>query len=112
VVGLLKGVLEPVSVSYSNEILLEQIYGLSIVLFILSLCIIILFIAFIVNTLILVYSDRILSYFTNKYIRLYIQFNKKMIGLEICFLGGSILYFLYVLSRGLHFLSNHPVIFT
>lgn len=110
--GSVKGVLEPVTVSYSNELLLEQIHSISIILFLMSILIIILFIGFILNIIILFYSDRILSYFTNKYIKLYIQFNKKMMGLEIIFLGGSIIYFLYMLSYGLHFICTHPVILT
>jgi hypothetical protein len=108
-IGQLKGVLEPVYVDYSNDLLLNQIYGLSILLFVLSLLIIILFIAFILNVLVFAYSENLLIYFTNYYIRLYIKFNKKMIGIEIFFLSGSILYFLYVLSRGLHFICTHPV---
>lgn len=109
IMGRLKDILEPAYVNYSNDILLEQIYGLSILLFILSLLIIILFVGFILNILIFVYSDRILNYFTNKYIRAYIQLNKKLIGIEIFFLSGSILYFLYVLSHGLHFICTHPI---
>lgn len=109
IMGNLKGILEPAYVNYSNDILLEQIYGLSILLFLLSLLIIILFLGFILNILIFVYSDKILSYFTNKYIRAYIQLNKKLIGIEIFLLSSSILYFLYVLSHGLHFICTHPV---
>lgn len=108
-IGPLKDVLEPVYVGYSNDLLLNQIYGLSILLFILSLLIIILFIAFILNVLVFTYSDKLLTYFKNYYIRLYIKFNKKRIGIEIFFLSGNILYFLYVLSRGLHFICTHPI---
>jgi len=104
-----KGILEPVFVSYSNEILLQQIYGLSVLLFILSLLIVILFIGFILNITIYAYSDRILNYFTNRYIRAYIKLNRRLIGIEIFCLSVSILYFLYVLSRGLHFICTHPV---
>jgi hypothetical protein len=65
ILEILKGVLAPVYVSKSNELLLNKIYGLSIALFIFSLLIIILFIGFILNILVFVYSDRILKYFTN-----------------------------------------------
>jgi hypothetical protein len=108
----LKPILEPVQVDYSNVLLAEQIYGISILLFILSVLIIGLLLAFMFNVIILVYSDKLLNLFTNKYIRWYIAFNKKIIGIEICFLGGSILYFMYMLSYGIHFIATHPIIIT
>lgn len=110
IIDILKPVLSPVQVEYSNVLLADQIYGISIILFILSVLIIILLLAFMFNILILVYSDKLMNLFTNKYIRWYIAFNKKIIGIEICFLGGSILYFMYVLSYGIHFIATHPII--
>lgn len=110
VLGYLKPVLAPVSVDYSNQVLANQIYGVSILLFILSILIIILLIAFIFNIIILVYSDKIMSLFTNKYIRWYIALNKKVIGIEIIFLSGTLLYFMYTLSSGIHFIATHPII--
>jgi uncharacterized membrane protein len=68
VVSYLKPILEPVSVNYSPEILANQIYGISILLFIMSILIMILLLAFIINITILVYSDKLMSLFTNKYI--------------------------------------------
>ena len=65
----LKPFLEPVQVSYSNEVLANQIYGLSIALFVLSLMIIVLLIFFIINIIVFTYSDKIMNYFSNKYIR-------------------------------------------
>jgi hypothetical protein len=44
--------LEPVKVDYSNELLANQLYFISIFLFILSIFIIILLIAFMFNTLV------------------------------------------------------------
>ena len=58
-----------------------------------------------------VYSDKLLNLFTNKYIRWYILYNKKVIGIEIAFLSISILYFMYKLSYGLHFIATHPITF-
>ena len=108
--NFIKQIIEPVSVNYSNELLANQIYGISIILFILSLVIIILFISFIINIVIFIYSGKLLDYFTNKYIRWYIALNKKLIGIEICFLGGSLLYFMYMVSYGIHFIATHPII--
>jgi hypothetical protein len=65
----IKPILEPVQVSYSNEVLANQIYGISIMLFVLSVLIIILLIFFIINIIIFIYSDKIMNYFINKYVR-------------------------------------------
>ena len=54
--------------------------------------------------------DRFIKFFTNKYIRWYLVFNKKVLGFEICILGSSILYFMYNLSVGIRFIATHPVI--
>ena len=112
VINHLKSIIEPVSVDYSNELLANQIYGISIILFILSIMVLILLLAFIINIIILVYSDKLMNFFSNKYIRWYIALNKKIIGIEICFLGGSLLYFMYILSYGIHFIATHPIIFS
>jgi len=109
---ILKSILEPVQVDYSNEILANQLYHISIILFILSIFIIILFIGFLINLLVLLYSDKIMNYFTNKYIRAYINFNKKIIGIEVSLIGFSILYFMYCLTYGLYFLATHPIPFS
>jgi hypothetical protein len=103
-------ILKPVNVSYSNELLANQLYGISIILFIMSVLIIILLLGFMFNILIYHNSDRISNYFTNKYIKWYINFNKKIIGIELFFLGSSIIYFMFCLSYGLHFLATHPII--
>ena len=110
-IGTFTQILEPVSVSYSNDTLATQIYGISIMLFLLSVVIIILILALILNILMWVYSDKLLNLFTNKYIRWYILYNKKVIGIEIAFLSISILYFMYKLSYGLHFIATHPITF-
>ena len=103
--------IQPVKVDYSNEVLATQINDLSIVLFILSVLIIFLLIAFLFNIIILINSDRILNFFTNKYIRAYINFNKKIISIEVILLGGNIIYFMYNLSYGIHFIATHPITF-
>nr|AYE93225.1 hypothetical protein C0995_000093 [Termitomyces sp.]AYE93267.1 hypothetical protein C0995_000044 [Termitomyces sp.] len=106
----IKPVLEPVTVDYSNEILANQIYVISVILFILSLMIVLLIISLLINTIIFVYTDRIKEMFTNKFIRGYISLNKKFIGLEIFLVGGSILYFMYYLTYGLQFIATHRIL--
>ena len=90
--------------------LAEQINGIGILVFI--MCVLIMFIlsSLLFSMLIFAYSEKLLNYFTNKYIRWYITLNRKLIGLEIFFLGGSILFFMYTLSYGLHFIATHPII--
>lgn len=110
ITDILKSVIEPVQVDYSISLLANQIHNVSIMLFILSVLIIILLLGLLINILIFAYSDKLINYFSNKYIKMYIGFNKKIIGVEICFLGGSLLYFMYTLSFGIHFIATHPII--
>lgn len=105
-VDIFKPILQPVKVAYSNELLADQIYGISIALFFLSIIIIVLFIIFCVHAIVLIYREKILNYFTNKYIKAYLNFNNRIIGLEFIFVGLTVLYFLYQLSKGLHFLAT------
>jgi hypothetical protein len=109
IIEMLGPILQPVQVNYSNEVLANQIYGISVLLFILSILIIILFIGFILNIFIFINSDKIKNYFTNKYIRMYVSYNKKLIALEIIFLSASILYFMYILTYGIYFIATHPI---
>lgn len=64
-----KEVLEPANVSYSNELLADQIQGISIVLFIMCLSVLFLFFILLSNVLMLMFADKIQNYFTNKYIK-------------------------------------------
>nr|YP_009653005.1 hypothetical protein [Laccaria amethystina]QCG70063.1 hypothetical protein [Laccaria amethystina] len=102
--------LEPVQVSYSQEELANQIYGISILLFALSVTTIVLLIFLLINIIIFTYSDKLINYFTNKYIKLYISINKKFIGIEIFLLGITILSSMYNLSYGIHFIATHPIV--
>lgn len=70
----------------------------------------ILLIAFIINIAIFIYSDKLASLFKNKYIVWYIKLNKQFMGIEILFLGASLIYFLYSLSTGIHFIATHPIL--
>ena len=75
------------------------------------LLIILLLIAFIINIIIFVYSSSLMNLFQNKFIRWYISINRKLIGIEIFFLGASLIYFMYFLSYGIHFIATHPILF-
>lgn len=111
IMDILTPILQPVKVAYSNELLSIQLHSISILLFILCVLIIILLVAFFFNLLVFIQSDRISNYFTNKYIKWYVNFNKKIIGIELLFLGSTILYFMCNLAYGIHFLATHPITF-
>jgi hypothetical protein len=102
--------LSPVSVDYSNALLSEQHHGIAILLFILCLCIIVLFIAFTFNVLILLFREKIMGYFTNKYILAYLNLNVRILFIEVFILSATILFFLINLTSGLHFLATHPIV--
>ena len=62
-----------------------------------------------INVLIVINGDKIINFFTNKYIKLYVKWNMKLIGLEVFGLGASILYFMYKLSMVIHFIATHLI---
>lgn len=109
IVSILNPFLAPVLVDYSNQVLADQLYHISILLFLLSIFLTILIVYFMFTTLIFVYSDRISTYFTNKYILRYINYTRKLIGLELILLGSAILYIMSNLIYGIHFLATHPI---
>lgn len=106
----LKFILEPVAVNYSNEVLANQIYDLSIVLFILSLIIVILIFFLLLNIILYINMDRIIKIFNNKFIKWYLWINKKFLSIEIFILGITILYFMFSLITGIRFIATHPII--
>jgi hypothetical protein len=110
IMDIIRPILEPVTSNYSNEILANQIHDLSILLFILSILISILILGLLLNILVLINSNRILNFFTNKYIRWYVNVNMKLISIEVFCLGFSILYFMPTLSTGLQYIATHPII--
>jgi len=109
---IIRPILEPVTVDYSNELLATQIYHLSIILFILAVLITVLIIALIINMFVAINGERINKYFTNKYIRWYISINVKLINIEVFVLGFSIISFMTTLIEGLRFIATHPILIT
>nr|WVH38259.1 hypothetical protein [Trametes maxima] len=106
-----KLILEPVQVDYSNEILANQIYDLSILLFVLGLIIVFLIIILLLNIILYINMDSIIKIFNNKYIKWYLIINKKFLSIEIFILGITILYFMQTLITGIHFIATHPIIY-
>lgn len=109
---IIRPILEPVTVDYSNELLATQIYHLSIILFILAVLITVLIIALFINMFVAINGEIINKYFTNKYIRWYISINVKLINIEVFVLGFSIISFMTTLIEGLRFIATHPILIT
>lgn len=65
----LSPMLQPVQVNYSNEVLAQQIHGISVMLLLLSLFIMMLVLGLLVNILLIIHSEKILNNSKNKYIR-------------------------------------------
>lgn len=108
--GYFKNVLAPIQVDYSNEILANQILDIGFLMFFIAILITGLIIVLLFNIFILINMDRILNFFTNKYIKWYLNFNKKMISIEVFILGISIIMFMQSLIKGLLFIATHPII--
>ena len=106
-----KNILKPLQVNYSNEVLANQITEISILLFILGVLTSILIAFLLVNMVLYMYMDRIIQIFNNKFIKLYLIYNKKMLAIEIFVLGATILYFMYFLLKGTEFIATHPIVF-
>jgi len=102
---------EPVQLSFSNEVMSQQIKNLSIYLWIITFFLSIFFISLLFNIALFIFSEKLTKYFTNKYILWYLSFNNKVIGFEIVMLSGWIIYILYLLLTGLHYIAIHPIIF-
>ena len=111
IVNYLNNFFEPVQHTFTIDVMSNHIQNLSLLLFILTAIILIFFISLLFNVTLFIFSNRLLSFFTNKYILLYLKFNKKFIALEIIILSCWICYLLYVLLTGLHYLATHPVIY-
>lgn len=108
--GYLHNLFEPVPVTFSNELLSEQINFISILLFMLTVIILIFFISLLFNITLFIFSDKLLNYLKNKYILWYLSFNKKVLGFEIIMLSGWIFYLLYMVLFGLHYIATHPIL--
>ena len=101
--------LKPQQVGYSVELLMDQHHFIAICLFIITISALFLFLVFLYNILLFFYKDKILNYFTNKYIVLYLKIQFKILNIEIIVLALLIIYYFYFLILGLHFLAVFPI---
>lgn len=101
--------LKPQQVGYSVELLMDQHHFIAVCLFIMTLSALFLFFVFLYNIVLFIYKDKILNYFTNKYIVLYLKLQFKILNIEIIFIALLIIYYFYFLIIGLHFLAIFPI---
>jgi len=87
IIDYLQKFFSPMPVDFSVELLSTQINHLSIILFMLTACLLLFFLSLLFNLTAFIFSDKLLNYFTNKYIRRYLSFNKKIIAFEIIMLS-------------------------
>ena len=103
------GALKPQQVSYSIELLMDQHHVISISLFILTIISFIFFILFLYNIILLLYKDKLLKFFKNKYILMYLNLQFKIMIIENFILNVFLLHNFYYLLKGLHFLVIYPI---
>lgn len=68
ILNYLNYMFEPVQHTFTIDVMSNHIQNLSLLLFILTAIILIFFISFLFNVTLFIFSDRLMSYFTNKYI--------------------------------------------
>jgi hypothetical protein len=68
IVNYLNYLFEPVQHTFTIDVMSNHIQNLSLLLFILTAIILIFFISLLFNVTLFIFSDRLISYFTNKYI--------------------------------------------
>jgi hypothetical protein len=68
IVNYLNYLFEPVHHTFTLDVMSNHIQNLSVLLFILSAIILIFFISLLFNVTLFIFSDRLLTFFTNKYI--------------------------------------------
>lgn len=101
--------LKPQQVDYSVELLMDQHHFIALCLFIMTISALFLFFVFLYNILLIIYKDKILNYFTNKYIVLYLKLQFKILNIETIVLALLIIYYFYFLIIGLQFLAIFPI---
>lgn len=102
--------LNPVSVDYPQTLLADQHHFLALALIILSVSAIFLFITFMINVIIFSYRDKMITYFKNKYILMYLNLNFKIQLAELIFIAITLIFNMYHIILISHFLFTHPII--
>ena len=100
---------QPQTVNYPVDLLMEQHQFLAIFLFLLILLLFFFLLNLAYVTTLLVFKDKILSFFKNKYLLLYLNLQFKVIYFEAFLLFILILYDFYNILNISYFLCIHPI---
>ena len=106
---LIRPYIQPVQVDYSHELLASQIQGIGLMALIVALIVIGLLVFLLINIFIYMNSSRILAFFTNKYVHLYVDWQLKFLAVEIILSSLVIIYGMGMLVYALHFIVTHPL---
>lgn len=101
--------LQPVNVQGYFDDLIGQRMFIEVNLFILDICLILLFIVFIFNLIFLFNKDKIISKFDNKFITFYVKYQAFISRITLIVLPIFIFTGLFTLSHGLHWLITHQI---
>lgn len=101
---------QPQTVNYPVDLLMEQHQFLAIFLFLLILLLFFFLLNLAYVTTLLVFKDKILSYFKNKYILKFLKLQYNLMHIEFIFLIMLILYDFYSIINISYFLCTYPIV--
>ena len=100
---------QPQTVNYPVDLLMDQHHYLAIFLFLLILLLFFFILNLAYVTALLVFKDRILSYFKNKYILQFLRLQYNIMHIEFIFLIVFVLYDFYSIFKISYFLCTYPI---
>ena len=109
---ILKNILsffQPQTVDYPVDLLMDQHHYLAIFLFLLILLLFFFILNLAYVTALLIFKDKILSFFKNKYLLLYIKFQYNILYIEFIFLIILVFYDFYIIIKISYFLCTYPI---
>ena len=109
---ILKNILsffQPQTVDYPVDLLMDQHHYLAIFLFLLILLLFFFILNLAYVTALLIFKNKILSFFKNKYLLLYLKFQYNIMYFEFIFLIILVLYDFYIIIKISYFLCTYPI---
>jgi hypothetical protein len=109
ILDYLRPYIQPATVNYSHDLLVDQVQLLSLMSLIIALIITGMLVFLFFNIFIYMNSDRILKLFKNKYVVFYVNLQLKFIAIEVLLSTLVIIYGMGILIYALHFIVTHPL---
>nr|QWO71373.1 DNA polymerase [Termitomyces sp. DKA64] len=100
---------KPVQIQGFFDDLIGQRMFIEIILFFTSICLIVLFIIFIINLIFLLNKDKIIKKFNNKFIRFYIKYQTALSRITLFYVPIFIFVGLFTLFKGILWLITHQI---